>query len=115
MEFSSHTRPRRPSHAGRQPHHDIGAYDRDRELIGLVRLWPAQIADTGTAGRMRVLSLLRRALRSERRRGLSGHWSYDLARHHQLLRAYRAEVQAVMRSAGVAAADRAHPKRARKS
>jgi len=38
-----------------------------------------------------VLAKLRRALRAERRRGLAGHWSYDLNRHVGLLSAYRGE------------------------
>jgi hypothetical protein len=57
----------------------------------LLPLWPHEVADRSPAGRRRVLSLLRRALRAERKRGLAGHWSYDLSRHAQLLALYRAE------------------------
>lgn len=64
---------------------------RQRELMRLLPLWPHEIADESAAGRARVAALLRRALRAERRRGLAGHWSYDLGRHAQLLAAYRAE------------------------
>jgi hypothetical protein len=46
------------------------------------------------AGRAHVVPTLERALRAERRRGLAGHWTYNLARHVQLLRAYRAEMAA---------------------
>jgi hypothetical protein len=46
------------------------------------------------AGRAHVIAALERALRAERRRGLAGHWTYNLARHMQLLRAYRAETAA---------------------
>jgi len=60
----------------------------------LLPLWPHEIADESAAGRARVADLLRRALRAERRRGLAGHWSYDLGRHTQLLAAYRAEYAA---------------------
>jgi hypothetical protein len=42
-----------------------------------------------------MLARLRQALRAERRRGLSGHWTYDLARHVELLRVYREELAAV--------------------
>jgi hypothetical protein len=35
---------------------------------------------------------LRSALRAERRRALSGHWSYDLNRHLGLLSAYKGEM-----------------------
>ncbi|HAH63923.1 MAG TPA: hypothetical protein DCL72_00255 [Rhizobiales bacterium] len=39
-----------------------------------------------------ALMKLRRALRAERRRGLAGHWSYDLNRHLGLLSAYKGEL-----------------------
>ena len=48
----------------------------------------------------KIVGKLERALRAERRQGLAGHWSYDLARHTRLLWAYRAEAAA----AGLAAA-----------
>jgi hypothetical protein len=38
------------------------------------------------------LAKLRSALRAERRRALSGHWSYDLNRHLGLLSAYKGEM-----------------------
>jgi hypothetical protein len=43
------------------------------------------------AGRAHILATLERALRAERRRGIAGHWTYNLARHVQLLRVYRSE------------------------
>lgn len=48
------------------------------------------------AGRLRLLARLRTALRRERQRGRAGHWCYDLARHAQLLAAYRTEVAALI-------------------
>lgn len=42
--------------------------------------------------RQAALARLRRALRSERNRGRSGHWSYDLNRHIGLLQALKAEL-----------------------
>lgn len=66
-----------------------------RELARLVPLWPAELADTTLSGRKRLLAKLERALRAERRRGLAGHWTYDLARHAQLLSAFRRERAAV--------------------
>lgn len=68
---------------------------RELHLQQLLPMWPAELADTTLAGRLRLLKRLRRALRQERRRGLAGHWSYDLARHRRLLVAYRAEAEAV--------------------
>lgn len=79
-------------------------YCRATDLPKLVGLWPAELADTSVAGREHLIAKLRRALRQERLRGLSGHWSYDLARHSQLLAAYSCEVEALKRSAAVAVA-----------
>jgi len=45
-------------------------YLRSRDLPKLIALWPHDL-----------LAKLRRAPRAERRRGLAGHWSYDLNRH----------------------------------
>ena len=69
-------------------------YVRTRDLPRLLPLWPHELTATTNADRARLLARLRRALRAERQRGLAGHWTYDLARHAQLLRAYRAEVAA---------------------
>ncbi len=71
------------------------AYDRLRDLPGLIALWPEEVADITPAGRTALIRKLRRALREERRRGISGHWCYDLNRHAALLAAYRAEVRLV--------------------
>jgi hypothetical protein len=67
------------------------AYVRARDLPKLIALWPHELADESPEGRRRVLVKLRRALRAERRRGLAGHWSYDLNRHLGLLSAFRGE------------------------
>ncbi len=74
-------------------------YVRARDLPKLVPLWPREITTTSLADHARLLAKLRRALRAERQRGLGGHWTYDLARHAQLLRAYRAETAAYLRAA----------------
>ena len=73
-------------------------YVRARDLPRLLPLWPHELTATTNADRARLLARLRRALRAERQRGLAGHWTYDLARHAQLLRAYRAEVAAHVRA-----------------
>jgi hypothetical protein len=67
------------------------ARERSARIMKLVPLWPHEAADMSYAGRLRLLSKLRRALRKERQKGLAGHWAYDLARHQTLLRTYRAE------------------------
>lgn len=69
----------------------LPAYDRTRDLPGLIAVWPAELVDMSDEGRRRLIAKLRRALRAERRRGLMGHWTYDLARHAQLLAAFKAE------------------------
>jgi hypothetical protein len=73
-------------------------YVRARDLPKLLPLWPSEVGAMSIADHARLLAKLRRALRSERQRGLGGHWSYDLARHAQLLRAYRAETDAYLRA-----------------
>lgn len=64
---------------------------RAAELARLLPLWPREIADTSREGRLRLVAKLHRALKAERRRGLAGHWTYDLARHAALLAAWRRE------------------------
>jgi hypothetical protein len=73
-----------------------GAYTRSRDLPRLVPVWPHELATQTPADHLRLLAKLRRALRAERRRGLAGHWAYDLARHAHLLRAYRCETAAYL-------------------
>ena len=68
------------------------AYSRARDLPKLIALWPYELDDHSQEGTFRILAKLRRALRAERRRALSGHWSYDLNRHLGLLSAYKGEL-----------------------
>jgi hypothetical protein len=77
---------RPPPAAARRP------YDRHTELPRVLPLWPHELDDETAEGRRRILAGLRRALRAERRRGRAGHWTYDLARHVELLRVYRLEL-----------------------
>jgi hypothetical protein len=71
-------------------------YDRARDLPRLLPLWPRELETRSESDHARLLAMMRRALRRERQRGLAGHWTYDLARHAHLLRAYRAEVAAYL-------------------
>jgi hypothetical protein len=68
------------------------SYVRARDLPKLIALWPHELADESAEGSRLVLGKLQRALRAERRRGTSGHWSYDLNRHLALVTAYKAEL-----------------------
>lgn len=64
------------------------AYQRSRDLPGLIRVSP----EAGTVEELRVIvAKLERALRAERARARSGHWTYDLNRHIALHQAHRAE------------------------
>jgi hypothetical protein len=68
------------------------SYLRSRDLPKLLALWPHELEDESEAGRRRIIGRLMRALRTERRRALAGHWSYDLNRHLGLLSAYEGEL-----------------------
>jgi Family of unknown function (DUF6477) len=70
-------------------------YCRSRDLPKLTGLWPRELDDLSLPGRRKLVSKLEGALRAERRRGLAGHWTYDLSRHIQLLAAYREERRAL--------------------
>ena len=67
-------------------------YQRARDLPKLIALWPRELEDQSLPGGLRILAKLRRALRAERARATSGHWSYDLNRHLGLLCAYKGEL-----------------------
>lgn len=69
------------------------AYVRTRDLPRLARVLPGEIAAESTEGLAVILTRLERALRAERNRAKSGHWTYDLNRHIALRQAYLAERQ----------------------
>ncbi len=70
----------------------LADYDRRRDLAPLLTLWPWELDDSSVDSRLRIVAMLRRALRIERQRGIAGHWAYDISRHERLLKAYKAEV-----------------------
>jgi len=76
--------------------------DRRSALGRLLPLWPHELEDESVPARLRIIARLRKALRAERRRGLAGHWAYDLARHVELLRLYRAEMAVLGQQLGSA-------------
>lgn len=69
------------------------SYERARDLPRLARILPGEIAAESAEGIMVILARLERALRAERNRARSGHWTYDLNRHIALRQAYLAERQ----------------------
>lgn len=75
-----------------------GDYTRATVLPRLIPIGPDELADDSREGRRRILALLARALRSERRRGRAGHWSYDLNRHIGLKQAMVAEAAGMPRA-----------------
>jgi hypothetical protein len=59
----------------------------------MLPVWPHELADRSREGREKIIALLERALRQERRRGRAGHPAYDLMRHatlHRMLKNERA-------------------------
>ena len=66
-------------------------YVRQHHLPRVLPVGPDEIADESVDGRRRIVARLARALRAERNRGRSGHWTYDLNRHIALRQAYLAE------------------------
>jgi hypothetical protein len=84
-------------------------YRRERDLPALLPLWPHEMQIASPADHARLLARMRRALRVERQRGIAGHWTYDLARHARLLRAYRAETTAYLQKLRAPAAAIAPP------
>ena len=71
------------------------SYERARDLPRLARLDAAGLSADTIEGAEEILSRLRRALRAERNRARSGHWTYDLNRHIALRQAYLAESERI--------------------
>ncbi|MGH6925497.1 MAG: DUF6477 family protein [Propylenella sp.] len=67
------------------------AYDRRRDLPGLIRLQLQAGEAEAIVDVEAIVARLESALRAERNRARSGHWTYDLNRHIALLQAHRAE------------------------
>jgi hypothetical protein len=66
-------------------------YDRERALPRLIAIDPRELREGGPEIGRRIVARLIRALRAERRRGIAGHWAYDLNRHLALTQALAAE------------------------
>jgi hypothetical protein len=66
-------------------------YVRDRDLPALIREDPFSPTPDTADGARAIVARLERALRAERKRARSGHWTYDLNRHIALRQAYLAE------------------------
>lgn len=77
-------------------------YDRARDLPRLARIEAGDaLAETPESAEL-IVARLERALRAERNRARSGHWTYNLNRHIALRQAHRAEAErlALLRARG---------------
>jgi hypothetical protein len=62
----------------------------------LLPVWPKDLHDRTLAGRRKLISVIERELRKERRRGIAGDRAYDVARHAKLVRFLREEREAFL-------------------
>lgn len=69
---------------------------RREDLKRLVPIWPAEADDLSLSGRRHIIRCLARALRAERRRGLAGHFAYNINRHAGLITIYKQERAALI-------------------
>jgi hypothetical protein len=70
-------------------------YIRSQDLPRLIAVWPSEISNQSPAKFFKLIGKLKNALRAERQRGRTGHWSYDLNRHMGLVKALKAEMTAL--------------------
>jgi hypothetical protein len=70
------------------------AYVRERDLPALIRVGSLTELTRSPAGTAAIIARLESALRAERNRARSGHWTYDLNRHIALRQALLAEKNA---------------------
>jgi hypothetical protein len=75
----------RPSHA--QPPPRLGAI----RTLQILPVWPKDLADRSRAGREKLIRIIERELRKERRRGQCGECAYDITRHAALAWMLKAE------------------------
>jgi hypothetical protein len=71
-----------------------------KSLSWLMIAAPSELADRSYYGRAALIAKLARVLAAERRRGLAGHWTYELARHRALLAVYHHDEAAFRRDYG---------------
>nr|WP_280141744.1 DUF6477 family protein [Cohaesibacter marisflavi] len=66
-------------------------YVRDRDLPGLLHMFPGELRSLEKNNEGAILRKLSQALRAERRRGRAAHYRYSLMRHIALMQAIAAE------------------------
>jgi hypothetical protein len=73
------------------------------DVARFLPLWPQELSDRSFEGRRRLVAVVERALREERRRGRAGDWAYVLTRHaalYRMLKQERAELTEWVRRRG---------------
>jgi hypothetical protein len=65
----------------------------------ILPVWPKDLSDRTRTGREKLIAIIERELRKERRRGIAGERAYDLARHAHLARLLREERDALAKLA----------------
>lgn len=70
------------------------AYERVRHLPRLFAVYATDLAED-IGSRRRLIGRIEDALRRERKRGLAGHWAYDIARHYQMIAVWEHETKAL--------------------
>lgn len=75
-------------------------YERRRHLPRLIPIEEERLVDPSQDEIEWIVTRLAKALRAERRKGIAGHWTYDLNRHIALMQAYRAELAPLVRPTG---------------
>ncbi len=68
-----------------------------KPLPWLMGAAPPELVDRSYYGRAALIAKLMHFLAAERRRGLTGHWTYEVARHRTLLAIYKREKEALRR------------------
>ena len=77
-------------------------YVRDRDLPGLLHMFPSELRNLEMADGGAILKKLCLALRAERRRGRAAHYRYSLMRHIALMQAVAAEKRSCMTNQPIA-------------
>jgi hypothetical protein len=74
----------------------VNVYDRARDLPRLARIDSSDALAETAENVATIVARLERALRAERNRARSGHWTYDLNRHIALRQAHQAESERLL-------------------
>jgi hypothetical protein len=71
-------------------------FDSVHEASRFLPVWPDDLRDRTLAGREKLIAIIERELRKERRRGNAGDRAYDIMRHAKLVRLLKVERQSFL-------------------